>query len=116
MLGLELRRLRQQMGLTQEQVGQFLNLSKQALSGYESGRRSPSIDTLIRAADFFNVSIDELLGRHTARCTHFGLCQRCHHRDDILDLVGSLVQRTAHYVHTLHALVSCTGEPDGESE
>lgn len=45
-----LKKLRTEAGLTQEQVAEKLNVTRQALSSYESGRTRPDIDTLVRLA------------------------------------------------------------------
>lgn len=44
-------------------LGLELNISQNAISQYETGIREASYDTLIAIADYFNVSIDYLLGR-----------------------------------------------------
>lgn len=48
---------------TQRQVAKALGVTPQAISFYERGLREPSIDELIKMADFFEVSIDYLVGR-----------------------------------------------------
>ena len=60
-----LRRLRKEKKMSQVELGGLLNYGYTAISNYESGRNEPSLDDLIRLADIFDVSIDELLG--TAR-------------------------------------------------
>jgi transcriptional regulator with XRE-family HTH domain len=59
--------LRNEAKLTQEQLANTLSLSQQAISGYENGARFPDQDTLEKIADFFDVSIDYLLGRSDTR-------------------------------------------------
>lgn len=49
--------------LTQGQLADKLNLSRNAVSQYENGKREPSIDTQILIADLFGVSLDELNSR-----------------------------------------------------
>ena len=61
--GKNLRVLRKERGLTQTQLGHILHYGSTAIAGYESGRNEPSLDDLIRLADFFDVSLDALLGR-----------------------------------------------------
>lgn len=58
-----LRELREKKGLTQAELGRLFNLSKQAISSYETGGSAPGPETLQRLADFFGVSLDWLLGR-----------------------------------------------------
>ena len=57
----KLQELRKQKQLTQEELAQALYVSRTAISKWESGRGYPSIDSLKAIADFFGVSVDELL-------------------------------------------------------
>ena len=57
----KLQELRKQKGLTQEELAKVLFVSRTAISKWESGRGYPSIDSLKVIAEFFNVTIDELL-------------------------------------------------------
>ena len=57
----KLQELRKRKGLTQEQLAESLYVSRTAISKWESGRGYPSIDSLKRVAEFFSVTIDELL-------------------------------------------------------
>lgn len=58
-----LRELRKKKGLTQEQLGKKLGVSKAMINHYESGKRSPSYVMEEAIADFFSVSIDTLRAR-----------------------------------------------------
>lgn len=58
-----LKELREKNGYTQEELGSLLNLSKNAISHYENSTNSPSLETVERIADIFDVSIDYLIGR-----------------------------------------------------
>lgn len=55
--------LREDSDLTQTQLASYLHLSQRGYSHYESGSRKIPLDFLIALADFYNVSIDYLLGR-----------------------------------------------------
>lgn len=55
--------LREQKGLTQEELAEKLGITRSALSHYEKNRRKPDFETLITLADLFEVSIDFLVGR-----------------------------------------------------
>ena len=57
----KLQMLRRQRGLTQEELAASLYVSRTAISKWESGRGYPSIDSLRAIADFFAVTVDELL-------------------------------------------------------
>jgi repressor LexA len=63
LFGKRLRELRENKGLSQADLGKLFNLSKQAISSYETGGSLPPPETLQKFADFFNVSVDYLLGR-----------------------------------------------------
>ena len=57
----KLQQLRKQKNLTQEELAQSLFVSRTAISKWESGRGYPSTDSLKVIAQFFNISVDELL-------------------------------------------------------
>ena len=63
MLGQMIRKLRQERGLKQEDLGLAVGVSKQSVSNWENENIMPSIDLLIRLSDFFGISTDALLGR-----------------------------------------------------
>lgn len=62
-----LEELRRDAGLTQQQVGDLLHVGNSAVSAYESNKAIPPAEALIILADYFNVSIDYLLGRTKLR-------------------------------------------------
>lgn len=63
MLGERIKRLRLEKGITQEQLGNVLNKTKNSISQYESNKREPDLQTLKEISVFFDVSIDYLLSR-----------------------------------------------------
>jgi len=56
-----LKKLRTSKGLSQEQLNEIIDVSRQSISKYESGIAQPSFDKLIAIAKYFDVSIDFLL-------------------------------------------------------
>ncbi len=56
-----LKKIRKQRNLNQQKVAIDLNVSREALSLYENGKREPSFDMLNKMSDYFNVSIDYLI-------------------------------------------------------
>ena len=62
LLGLRLKTLRQEKGLTQQQLAEKLNVVKASVSGYEQSSIHPSAEVLIQICKYFNVSADYLLG------------------------------------------------------
>lgn len=65
-----LKELRTSKGLTMEQLGKELDSTKGTISNYENGNKKPSLDMLIKIADYFNVSIDYLVGRSNDPLLH----------------------------------------------
>ena len=60
---MKLKEIRMARGLTQAQAARDMNLSPVVYGRYENGTREPSILVLTVMADYFQVSVDELLGR-----------------------------------------------------
>lgn len=56
-----LREIRKQRGYSQLKVAMDLNISREALSYYETGKRSPDVRMLVELSRYFNVSIDYLI-------------------------------------------------------
>ena len=56
-----LKKIRKQRGYSQLKVAMDLSISREALSYYENGRRSPDIQMLLRMSDYFGVSVDYLI-------------------------------------------------------
>ncbi len=57
-----LKKLRKTARLTQEQVAEKLNVSRQSVAKWESGDTLPDIDNCIMLAKLYNVTIDDLIG------------------------------------------------------
>ncbi|MGV8153394.1 MAG: helix-turn-helix domain-containing protein [Alkaliphilus sp.] len=62
-----LKILRKQNKITQTELGKVVNLSKQSISSYENNTSFPPHDILQALANYFDVSVDYLLGRTTER-------------------------------------------------
>ena len=58
-----LKELRKKKGISQLRLATDLNTTQHTISRYETGEREPGIDELIKIADYFNVSVDYLIGR-----------------------------------------------------
>lgn len=61
-IGTNIKRLRQNKGVTQEILGEALGISSQAVSKWENESALPDILILPKIADYFGISIDELMG------------------------------------------------------
>ncbi|MCC0633290.1 helix-turn-helix domain-containing protein [Clostridioides sp. ZZV15-6388] len=60
-LGENLKRLRKERNLSQEQLAEMLNVSRQAISKWESNKTYPDIENLILLRTLFNVTLDDLI-------------------------------------------------------
>lgn len=56
-----LRILRERSNLKQDEFSRYLNISRQTYSNYERGTRTPDLELLKSIADFYHITIDELL-------------------------------------------------------
>ena len=56
-----LKTIRKERKLNQLKVAMDLNISREALSYYENGKREPSLALLLKMSDYFNVSINYLI-------------------------------------------------------
>ena len=62
---MRLKEIRKRKNISQLKLAMDLNLSQNTISRYETGEREPGIAELILIADYFNVSVDYLIGRTT---------------------------------------------------
>lgn len=64
MLDSNMKRLRGERMMSQEMLARKLHIKRQTVSSYETGRSLPDIFILIKMADIFEVTLDELVGRN----------------------------------------------------
>lgn len=62
-IGINVKDLRKEKKLSQKQLAEQIHIAQNSLSQIETNTANPSIDVLISLADFFQVSVDFLLGR-----------------------------------------------------
>lgn len=62
-----LKELRNKLNISQYKLAKDLNLSRSAISAYELNKRQPDFEMLEKMADYFNVSIDYLIGRSNSK-------------------------------------------------
>lgn len=70
-------KLRIEAGLKQTQIAEEMEISAARYSQYESGKRTPDYDLIIRIADFYNVSLDYIFGRSEYRSSFNGMPNEC---------------------------------------
>lgn len=56
-----LRTLRKNKGLSMKSLGEIIGVAESTISQYETGKREPDFETLLKIAEYFNVSTDYLL-------------------------------------------------------
>ncbi len=61
-VGEKIQKYRKELGMSQEELGQKLLVSRQTVSLWEKDQTVPTLDNLKRLKEIFNVSIDEILG------------------------------------------------------
>jgi len=72
--GTRIRQLRSEMGMSQVEFAEKLGLSKQILSLYEAGKRSPKIAQVKKFAEILKVSVDYLLGDSAEEAAFYSVC------------------------------------------
>lgn len=63
MLGQNLKKLREVRKIAQKNLAEMLGVGISTVAGWERGYRNPDLEMLVKLADFYNVSVDSLLGR-----------------------------------------------------
>lgn len=62
-IGDKLKEKRQELNISQNELAKRLKVSQQKINYYESNKYTPKIDFCIKLADFYDISLDELVGR-----------------------------------------------------
>ena len=75
----KLKELRKEHKLSMKELGKILGLSESTISLYEAGKREPDIKTLIKIADYFNVSVDVFHGSVLLEKVFLGVFFFCDH-------------------------------------
>ncbi len=114
-------KLRKDKGLTQSQLGEKLGVSNKAVSKWENGVAKPNVDLLYKLADFFEISVDELVsGKLVSEENEVALtgpslqahANRAERKQNLLLLVVATVFLIALAVTLFFALSSCFGTGD----
>ena len=58
-----LKSLREERGMRQQELAEKLNTTQRKISYWENGKTQPDLEDLCRIAEFFEITVDELLGR-----------------------------------------------------
>ena len=60
-----IRAIRKQRGITMKQLGEVVDLAESTISQYETGKREPDNETLLKISEYFGVTVGYLLGAET---------------------------------------------------
>lgn len=60
-VGKNIKKLRSEKGITQEQLAERLHVTRQAVSNWETGKTQPDIETLSMMAECFEITVEELI-------------------------------------------------------
>lgn len=93
---------------TQKQIAQDLNLTPQTLSNYIQGKTDPDIKTLIKLADYFHTTVDNLIGHEVPY-----LIDKSTYNEQQLQLFDIILQ--LNNVNTLRAISYCAGLLAGQN-
>ena len=63
MIGDRLKKIRLANNIKQTEISKYLNIEQSAYSKYEQNTRTPNIETLIKIADYYKITLDNLVGR-----------------------------------------------------
>ena len=116
MLGERIAELRKNKGISQEELGDILSTSRQAISKWERGESDPDIGRLKDLAVYFNVSIDYLLGYDVESTSVYNFIERLNtccesgNYDVSLDEINMLVSRNSNNLNLMLASINYVGD------
>ena len=84
---LKLREIRKLAGLTMKELGDRIGCSESAISQYETGKRHPDYETLLKISDYFGVSVDDILGAGKTDQEMEFLIQQIKDRSELRELI-----------------------------
>ena len=95
------RKIRKYYKKTQQQVADYIGINRVAYTNYENDKREPDIKTLIKIADYFSVTLDELVGRsfHSTPLIEFS--------NDELELIKKYRALDEHGKNLVNTVLDC---------
>lgn len=96
-----LAKLRKERGILQKELAAYLNLSIGAISNYERGVHTPDLKTLVKLADFYDVSTDYLLQRTRYKANFSALNKRLSADYTVSDLMNTTLELDRHNTDVL---------------
>lgn len=89
MLNERLKQLRKEKKVTQQDVANYLGITRPAYTAYEKGNRSPDYDLLNKLAKYFNVTTDYLLGSTSNETDNSQKPELTPYQQEVLDFFNS---------------------------
>lgn len=93
--------LRAEKGIYQKELADYLKVSIGTISNYEQGIHSPDFDTLCKLADYYDVSIDYMMGRTEIRACTKDLERPLTDNYTVADLLNTTLQLDKDSAHSL---------------
>ncbi|WHH58275.1 helix-turn-helix transcriptional regulator [Petroclostridium sp. X23] len=103
-----LKELRLELNLTQSEFAEKINSTRSTIAGYETERKEPDYSTLQSIAEFFDVSVDYLIGRTDIR-NHYKIETKAYHNLDKSGLPEEAIKQIEDYIE----FVKQKYNPDG---
>lgn len=100
MFAQRLRQLRTERKISQSELAAVLNISNRTISMYEQGNSEPNVETIIKIADYFNVTTDYLIGRANEKTPELQqLYESIGLSENSIDLLASMAQYEKEHRH-----------------
>ena len=130
-----LKRYREEHGFTQQALSEKINISRQAYSNYETGKRAPDMDLLTKLCDIYSITLDQLVRQpFTYEVKESGVPYRvCYRKDSddtlyltdeeihfVLEYRGAewerrhLISYVLQHTNNTHGRISCPQPPESE--
>lgn len=96
-----LAKLRKERGILQKELAAYLNMTVATVSNYEKGVHTPDLKTLVKLADFYDVSTDYLLQRTRYKANISTLNKRLSADYTVSDLMNTTLELDRHNTDAL---------------
>lgn len=107
-----LRILREQKGITQEELGKQIHVSPSAISQYERGIASPSHDTETRLAQYFSVSVNFLNDQSDFLDIELHYHEKYGNNSTLFELIQSMLRLTDEHRNSLAMVIQAFEKED----
>ena len=95
-----LKQLRIEKKVTQSDVAKFLNVTRQGYANYETGKTSPTPTILVKLADYFECTVDYLVGRESERGSVIINADLKESEEELLSIYRSQTEQNKKYLLT----------------